>query len=113
MNPPLWAVLASVIVALISPLQQELFFNKSSFLHNSLFVAFDSAGAVAIPLILVSLGSSLVKSRDIIHSPLLPDSPAIVKMEKRGLFLSLFARMAAVPLLVAPLLSAVMYHGVK
>lgn len=113
MNPPLWAVLASIIVALISPLQQELFFNKTSFLHNSLFVALDSAGAVAIPLILVSLGSSLVKTRDVLDLPSPPETDLQLKMEKRGIFLSLFARMAIVPLLLIPLLLPIMRYGIK
>jgi predicted permease len=113
MNPPLWAVLASVIVALISRLQQELFFNTESFLHNSIFLAIDTTGAVAIPLILVSLGASLPKSLEVIESQdptLVPIDP---KMERRGIFLALFARMALVPLLLSPLLVAAMHFGIK
>ena len=114
MNPPLWAVLASVIVALISPLQQELFFNTHGFIHNSFILAIDTAGAVAIPLILVSLGASLVKSLDVIDAPTTPEDRLVdPKMERRGIFLALFARMVLVPLVVAPLLIAVMYFGVK
>ena len=113
MNPPLWAVLASVTVALISPLQQELFYNKQGFLHNSLILAIDTAGAVAIPLILISLGASLVKSVDVIDSATPEDRLVDPKMERRGIFLALFARMALVPLVMTPLLIAVMYFGVK
>jgi auxin efflux carrier family protein len=111
MNPPLWAVLASVTVALISPLQQELFFNTHGFIHNSFILAIDTAGAVAIPLILISLGASLVKSLDVIDAP--EDRLVDPKMERRGIFLALFARMVLVPLVMAPLLIAVMYFGVK
>lgn len=114
MNPPLWAVLASVIVALVSPLQRELFYNTQGFLHNSFILAIDTAGAVAIPLILISLGASLVKSVDVIDSPGTPEEQLIdPKMERRGIFLALFARMALVPLVMTPLLIAVMYFGVK
>jgi predicted permease len=115
MNPPLWAVLASVLVALISPLQQELFFNTSGFLHNSVILAVDTAGAVAVPLILVSLGASLVKSLDVNASPDDEQDIPLVdpKMERRGIFLALFARMALVPLIMSPLLIAAMYFGVK
>jgi len=114
MNPPLWAVLASVIVALIPPLQQELFFNTHGFIHNSLILAIDTAGAVAIPLILISLGASLVKSLDVIDSPTTAEDPLVdPNMERRGIFLALFARMALVPLVMTPLLIAVMYFGVK
>ena len=114
MNPPLWAVLASVIVALISPLQQELFYNTHGFIHNSFVLAIETAGAVAIPLILISLGASLVKSPDVIDSPTAPEDPLVdPKMERRGIFLALFARMVLVPLVMTPLLVAVMYFGVK
>jgi len=112
MNPPLWAVLASVIVALITPLQHELFFNLSGFLHNSVFLAIDTAGATAIPLILVSLGASLPKSLDILD--LLIDTSAIdPKFERRGIFLALFCRMALVPLTMFPILVTVMHFGIK
>ena len=111
MNPPLWAVLASVIVAVITPLQQELFFNKTGFLHNSLFLAIDTAGAVGIPMILVSLGASLVKSRETVDESIAP-SEIDIKMENRGIFLSLFARMAMVPLLMYPVLIPTMYWGI-
>jgi predicted permease len=110
LNPPLCAVLASVIVALISPLQRELFFNKSGFLHNSVFLAIDTAGAVAIPLILVSLGASLVKSQEIIDSPALPIDQ---KIERKGIFMALFGRMALVPIILFPVLTAIMYWGVS
>ena len=112
MNPPLWAVLASVVVALITPLQQELFFNKTGFLRNSVMTAIETAGAVAIPLILVSLGASLTKTLDIIDSPTIPE-PVDEKQERRGIFLALFCRMALVPLLCYPLLVTAMYFGVK
>jgi auxin efflux carrier family protein len=110
MNPPLWAVLASIIVAVIPPLQQELFFNTTSFLHNSLFLAIDTAGAVAIPMILVSLGASLVKSLETIDDPL--PTELDIKMENRAIFLSLFCRMILVPLLMYPIFIATMYWGI-
>ena len=110
MNPPLWAVLASVIVALITPLQQELF-NPTGFLHNSLILAIDTAGAAAIPLILTSLGASLVNQLDVIEDPSIPPQ-ADPKMEQRGIFLALFSRMALVPMIMSPLLTTTMYFGV-
>jgi auxin efflux carrier family protein len=111
MNPPLWAVLASIIVALITPLQEELFFNSTGFVHNSLVVAIETAGAVAIPLILVSLGASLVKSPNVIEDPSIP--PQVdPKMERRGIFLALLCRMALVPITMYPLLITTMYFGV-
>jgi predicted permease len=111
MNPPLWAVLASIIVAVITPLQKELFFNTTGFLHNSVFLAIDTAGAVAIPIILVSLGSSLVKSLETIDTPIIP-TEIDIKMENRAISLSLFARMAMVPLLMYPILIPIMHWGI-
>jgi len=113
MNPPLWAVVASVTIALLSPVQKELFFNADGFLHNSLFLAIDTAGAVAIPLILVSLGASLVKERDVIDSTEEWSRQVDPQLERRGIFLALFCRMAIVPILVFPLLIVVMYFGVR
>jgi predicted permease len=112
MNPPLWAVFASVIIALITPLQQELFLNTESFLHNSVFLALDTAGSAAIPMILMLLGATLVKSEEVIVQN--PDVPPEIdpKMEKRGIFLSIFCRMVLVPLVMAPFLIAVMYFGI-
>lgn len=113
MNPPLWAVVASVTMAFMSPVQKELFFNTDGFLHNSLFLAIDTAGAVAIPLILVSLGASLVKERDVIHSSEDWSEQVDPQLERRGIFLALFCRMGIVPLLMFPLLVTVMYFGVR
>ena len=112
MNPPLLAVFASVIIALITPLQEELFFNPTGFLNNSLILAIDTAGAVAIPLILTCLGASLVKSLDIIEDPATP-AQVDSNMERRGIFLALFSRMALVPVIMWPFLITVMYFGVK
>jgi predicted permease len=112
MNPPLWAVFASVIIAFITPLQQELFLNTKSFLHNSVFLALDTAGSAAIPMILMFLGATLVKSEEVIVYT--PDAPPEIdpNMEKRGIFLSIFCRMVLVPLVMAPFLITVMYFGV-
>jgi predicted permease len=112
MNPPLWAILASVVIALITPLQQQLFLNAESFLHNSVFLALDTAGSAAIPTILMLLGATLVKSEEVIvHTPNVP--PEIdPKMENRGIFLAIFCRMVLVPLLMAPFLIAVMHFGI-
>ena len=72
----------------------------------------DAAGAVAIPLILVFLGATLVREEDVIAQN--PEVPSQIdpKMEKKGIFLAVFCRMVLVPVLMFPFLITVMYFGV-
>lgn len=55
MNPPLWAMLAAIIVASV-PSLQHLFFTEGTFLQNSVTRAISQSAGVAVPLILVVLG---------------------------------------------------------
>ncbi|EEP78024.1 potential Auxin Efflux Carrier protein [Uncinocarpus reesii 1704] len=61
MNPPLWAMLAAIIVASI-PSLQRLFFTKGTFVHNSITSAITQSSGVAVPLILVVLGANLERN---------------------------------------------------
>lgn len=61
MNPPLWAMLAAIIVASIPPLQ-HMFFDPGTFLSNSATRAISQSGGVAVPLILVVLGANLARN---------------------------------------------------
>ncbi|OJD10118.1 hypothetical protein AJ78_08738 [Emergomyces pasteurianus Ep9510] len=61
MNPPLWAMLAAIIVASI-PTLQRLFFSPSTFINNSVTRAVEQSGNVAVPLILVVLGANLARN---------------------------------------------------
>lgn len=58
MNPPLWAMLISIIVGAIPPLKNEFFYNDS-FLQHTVTGGIRQLGSIAIPLILVVLGSNL------------------------------------------------------
>lgn len=58
MNPPLWAMLLAVLVATIPPVQRE-FYTPGTFTEKTLSSAVRQLGGVAIPLILVVLGSNL------------------------------------------------------
>lgn len=68
MNPPLYAMAISVVVASV-PAIQNLFFNTAttggaSFVHNTITRSITQLGSVSIPLILIVLGSNLYPSRD-------------------------------------------------
>ncbi|ODV73055.1 uncharacterized protein CYBJADRAFT_128371 [Cyberlindnera jadinii NRRL Y-1542] len=95
MNPPLWAMLASVIVAVIHPLQ-HLFFKDNGFVQNTVSKAISELGAVCIPLILVVLGSNLYPSDDI-----LPATPHYTRIVVG----SLVSRMVIPPLILLPLIA--------
>lgn len=58
MNPPLWAMLVSIMVGAITPLKYQ-FFYANGFLQHTVTGAIRQLGQIAIPLILVVLGSNL------------------------------------------------------
>lgn len=65
MNPPLYAMLVSVVIASV-PALQDLFFNDAnSFVKNTVTNSINQLGMVSIPLILIVLGSNLYPSQDI------------------------------------------------
>ncbi|KAG5300473.1 auxin efflux carrier superfamily [Histoplasma ohiense] len=106
MNPPLWAMLAAIIVASI-PSLQLVFFNPSTFINNSVTRAIQQSGNVAVPLILVVLGANLARNT-------LPDptttitcsEPDLYQREERNLIVaSLLARMLLPMLIMGPLLA--------
>ncbi|KAI0018126.1 auxin efflux carrier [Xylariomycetidae sp. FL0641] len=61
MNPPLWAMLISIVVASI-PSLQKLFFQQGTFVNNSVTRAVNQSAGVAVPLILVVLGANLANN---------------------------------------------------
>lgn len=102
MNPPLWAMLAAIIVASI-PSLQRLMFTPGTFLSNSVTRAIQQSGSVAVPLILVVLGANLERST-------LPDSAHDEHdhpREERNLIIaSLIARMLLPVAIMGPILAA-------
>ncbi|CCC68843.1 hypothetical protein NCAS_0B07590 [Naumovozyma castellii] len=64
LNPPLYSMIISIVVAAITPLQDELFY-KNGFLNNTFGEAVIQVGAVSIPLILIVLGANLYPSSEI------------------------------------------------
>lgn len=100
MNPPLWAMLAAIIVASI-PSLQALFFSDGTFVKNSITSAIRQSGGVAVPLILVVLGANLegkTQPKDPNHSE--EDE----KEETKLLIASLVSRMVLPIVFMAPLL---------
>lgn len=101
MNPPLWAMLIAIVVASI-PQLQHLFFDRGTFLRNSVTRAVEQSGQVAVPLILVVLGGNLARNtlpRDA------PGDLADPKVERKLLIASLVSRMLLPTVIMAPLLA--------
>ncbi|KAF2194417.1 kinase-like protein [Zopfia rhizophila CBS 207.26] len=103
MNPPLWAMLAAIIVASIPPLQ-HLFFDPGTFLSNSATRAIAQSGSVAVPLILVVLGANLARNTLPKEDPHSMEDPAV---EKRLVIASLISRMLLPTIIMTPLLAIV------
>lgn len=99
MNPPLWAMLAAVIVASVPELQR-LFFEEGSFVKNSVTSAVSSSAGVAVPLILVVLGANLARNtqkRD--------GEPEEAVIGSKLLIASLICRMLLPTVIMAPILA--------
>ncbi|KAI1181282.1 auxin efflux carrier superfamily [Nemania sp. FL0916] len=102
MNPPLWAMLLSIVVASI-PSLQGLFFEKGSFVKNSVTDAITQSGSVAVPLILVVLGANLANNT---KSSEVKDSEE-AQIGSRLLIASLISRMVLPTLIMAPILALI------
>lgn len=102
MNPPLWSMFLAIIVASV-PSLQSLFFDKGTFMKNSVTTAIESLGGVAVPLILVVLGANLARKTQDVESR----DPEEAALGRKLLVSSLVTRMALVPLLMGPFLGLV------
>lgn len=91
MSPPLYAAFLALLVGL-SP-AKPLLFDKHAFLYPSLTLAIQSCGKVAVPLILICLGSQLTFITQQGGSS--DSSPS-----RRAVLASVVARMVFTPLLV-------------
>lgn len=100
MNPPLWAMLAAIIVASV-PKLQHLFFDHGTFLNNSVTRAVAQSGGVAVPLILVVLGANLARNT-LPPEQLGTDDP---KLERNLLIASIISRMLLPTIIMAPILA--------
>jgi predicted permease len=101
MNPPLWAMLAAIIVASI-PKLQHLFFDPGTFVENSVTRAVGQSGGVAVPLILVVLGANLARNTLPREERQSTEDP---KLERNILIASLLCRMLLPTICMAPLLA--------
>lgn len=100
MNPPLWAMLAAIIVASI-PSLQRLFFTPGTFIENSVTSAVRQSGGVAVPLILVVLGANLARNTVPSDSHTVEDE----SLNRKLLIASLISRMLLPIVIMAPLLA--------
>ncbi|KAI1841606.1 hypothetical protein JX265_012500 [Neoarthrinium moseri] len=100
MNPPLWAMLAAIIVASIPDLQR-LFFQDGSFIKNSVTSAVSSSAGVAVPLILVVLGANLARNTQNQEVKDLEEE----QIGTRLLVASLVSRMLLPTIIMAPILA--------
>lgn len=101
MNPPLWAMLAAILVASI-PTLQHLFFDPGTFVSNSVTRAVSQSGQVAVPLILVVLGANLARNTLPKADQHSMEDP---KVEKKLVIASLVSRMLIPTILMAPMLA--------
>lgn len=102
MNPPLWAMLAALIVASI-PQLQAAFFTKGTLINNSVTRAIQQSGGVAVPLILAVLGANL--ARGTIPKEQLASNKEQKREEWRLLWASLLSRMFLPVIIMAPLIA--------
>ncbi|EME48222.1 hypothetical protein DOTSEDRAFT_69987 [Dothistroma septosporum NZE10] len=102
MNPPLWAMLAALLVASI-PSLQKAFFTRGTLINNSVTLAISQSGGVAVPLILVVLGANLARST--IPKDQLAVSSEQKKEERKLLYASLLSRMLLPVIIMAPVLA--------
>lgn len=104
MNPPLWAMLAALIVASV-PALQHLFFTPGTLVANSVTRAVQQSGGVAVPLILVVLGANLARST--LPQDQLATTPEAKAEERKLLYASLLSRMILPTIIMAPMLALV------
>jgi predicted permease len=101
MNPPLWAMLIAIIVASV-PALQHLFFDRGTFVNNSITRAVQQNGGVAVPLILVVLGANLARNTLPKEARQTADDP---KFERNLLIASMVSRMVLPLVFMTPLLA--------
>jgi predicted permease len=95
MNPPLWSMVFAIIVASIPAAKYELY-EKNGFVANTVGSAITQVGKLAIPLILIVLGSNLAPD-----TSLGTTSPHHNKI----VFASLLCRMVLPSLLLLPVIA--------
>lgn len=109
MNPPLWAMLAAIIVASIAPLKDLLYGEKEGFVSRTVGLGIKQCGSTAVPLILVVLGSNLAP-------PSPEEAPLVQKSQNYSklILASLISRMILPCLVLLPMITlAVNYLGIS
>ena len=100
MNPPLWAMLIAVLVASFPVLQKTLF--EDEYIKNSVTSAIESAGNVAVPLMLVVLGANLARNTMVEEDE--EFDPEEEKIGTKLLIAALVSRMLIPTVVLAPIM---------
>ncbi|CAN3371581.1 hypothetical protein DIURU_004021 [Diutina rugosa] len=95
MNPPLWAMVVSIVVASV-PAFQSAFFTPGTFVNNTVTMAINQLSSVSIPLILIVLGSNLAPSTDV---------PPATKRYHKIIIGSLMSRMILPSIILLPIIA--------
>ncbi|ODV64299.1 auxin efflux carrier [Ascoidea rubescens DSM 1968] len=93
MNPPLYAMIAAMIISLL-PRVRKILFENNGFLNSTIVLATDQLGALAVPLVLIILGANLYPSNDV---------PSATPYYNRLVFGSLISRMLLPATILVPL----------
>ncbi|OBA20560.1 auxin efflux carrier [Metschnikowia bicuspidata var. bicuspidata NRRL YB-4993] len=96
MNPPLYAMASSIIVASV-PVLQNQFFEEGTFINNTITQSVKQLGSVSIPLILIVMGSNLAPNKD---------TPPPSRNYKKMVFASLISRMILPSIVLLPIIAA-------
>lgn len=98
MNPPLYAIMAALIVALIPVLKKVIFTDQDSFVAQHVTAALRQLSTSAVPLLLLNLGASLVPT---------PEHQVLQDTKRSGtvVLASLVSRMIIPPIIVLPIFS--------
>lgn len=95
MNPPLWSMLTAILVASIPAAKHELF-GTDGFVNHTVASAINQLGGIAIPLILVVLGSNLAPNET--------SAPAS-RNHNKIVFASLLSRMIMPSVFLLPIIA--------
>lgn len=96
MNPPLYAMALSIVVATV-PALQRMFFEQGTFVNLTVTQSVKQLGLVSIPLILIVMGLNLAPSKDM---------PSASRHYKKMVFASLLSRMILPSFVLLPVIAA-------
>lgn len=106
MNPPLWSILAALIVALTPSLKHEMFVHKG-FVNKTVTAAVQQLATTAVPFILVVLGATLNPDESLANDT---EQHKSTKKHTQLVAGSIVSRMLLPPFLILPLTALASKH---